>query len=389
MTQVQLQPQYVPDTVRSRAVFNGKLYFGVVDTDPRVSGNQKLVKGVLENGSEVNLPQPVSTNSGGVPTYNGSPVILSVDGDFSYAADRADDTQVYYFPRVTNPEDGSQGFSGVVATEDITLTAGQTVINLTNLGANESVLYYYPATAGVGDQGWLYAPGDYTVTGPQQVTLTSSRNVGDIIQFRQNDPTGQLVPVNEDSEPLLVFPDVASAQTAAANGNVVLNDTVTLNGNASTGDGLGGDKYSVITTAFANDGVNYIDLNGALQLELQSNYYRFQNYCETIGSPSIAAGTLTIDLDEGVTQDVTLTENIGSITFANFNPSSSLASTVYVRIRQDGVGSRGVAWPASILWPGGAAPTVTATANAIDEYTFTTFDAGVTWSGKIIGQDFS
>lgn len=388
MTQIQIQPIYVNDSVTSRAVFNGKLYFGVVDTDPRVAANQKLVKGVLENGTEVNLPQPIPTNSGGSPTYNGSPVILSIDGDFSYAADRSDDTQVYYFPRISNPEDGSQGFSGVVATEDITLTAGQTVINLTNLGANESAPYYKPI-GGIGDQGWLYSPNDYTVTGPQQITLTSSRNAGDVIQFRQNDPLGQLVPVNEDSEPLLVFPDVASAQTAATNGNVSLGDTVTLNGNASSGDGLGGDKYSVITTAFANDGVNYIDLNGTLQLALQSNYYRFQNYAETIGSPNIAAGTLTIDLDEGVTQDVTLTENIGSITFANFNPSSSLASTVYVRIRQDGVGGWGVTWPASILWPGGSAPTVTAAANAIDEYTFTTFDAGVTWSGKIIGQNFS
>jgi len=388
MTQIQFQPQYVPDPKKSRPVFFGKLYFGLVDTDPRVAGNQKLVKGVLENGSEVNLSQPVATNQGGTPTYNGSPVILSIDGDFSYAADRQDDTQVYYFPRVSNPEDGSQGFSGVVATEDITLTAGQTVINLVNLGANESVPYYYPATAGVGDQGWLYNPGDYTVTGPQEITLTSSRNAGDVIQFRQNDPLGQLVPVNEDAKPLLVFDDVAAAQTAATNGNVVAGDTVTLNGNASAGDGLGGDKYNVIATAFANDGVNYIDLNGTLQLELQSNYYRFQNYAESIGKPSLAAGVMTIDLNEGVTQEVVLTQNIASITFANFNPSSDLASSVYLRVQQDGVGGWGVAWT-GIIWPGGVAPTVTATANAIDEYTFTTFDGGVTWSGKTIGQDFS
>lgn len=386
MTQIQLQPQYVPDSITSRAVFNGKLYFGVVDTDPRIAANQKLVKGVLENGSEVNLAQPISTNSGGSPTYNGSPVILSIDGDFSYAADRSDDTQVYYFPRITNPEDGSQGFSGVVATEDITLTAGQTVINLTNLGANESLPYYTPI-GGIGDQGWLYNPSDYTVTGPQQITLTSSRNAGDVIQFRQNDPLGQLVPVNEDANPLLVFDDVTAAQTAATNGNVSAGDTVTLNGNASANDGLGGDKYSVIATAFPNDGVNYIDLNGTLQLSLQSNYYRFQNYAEIIGSPAIAAGVLTIDLDEGVSQTVTITENIASVTFANFNPDSSLASTVNVRVVQDGVGGWGITWGASVKWPGGVIPTFTVAPNAVDRYTFTTWDGGVTWEGATIGQD--
>ena len=390
MTQIVNQPMYVNDTVTSRAVFNGKLYFGVVDTDPRIAGNQKLVRGVQENGSIVNLSQPISTNSGGSPTYNGSPVILDIDGDYSYAADRSDDTQVYYFPRLENPEDGSAGFSGVVATENVTLTTpGQLVVTLTNLGANESVPYYYPK-GGVGDQGWLYSPDDYTVTGAQEITLTSSRNVGDIIQFRQNDPTGQLVEVNEDTTPFLVFDDVTAAQTAATNGNIEAGDTVTLNGNASSGDGLGGDKYNVITTAFANDGVNYIDLNGTLQLELQSNYYRFQNYVEVVGTPTINAGVLTVDLDEGVNQSVTLTENVSSVTFANFNPNNTLSSTVSLRVVQDGVGGWGVSWTgATIVWPNGTAPSVTGTAGAIDRFIFTTYDAGVTWEGVTVGQVFS
>jgi hypothetical protein len=114
MTQITNQPMYVNDTVTSRAVFNGKLYFGVVDEDPRIEANQKLVRGIQENGSIVNLSQPIATNPGGSPTYNGSVVILDIDGDYAYAADRQDDTQVYYFPRVENPEDGSAGFSGVV-----------------------------------------------------------------------------------------------------------------------------------------------------------------------------------------------------------------------------------------------------------------------------------
>ena len=386
MTQITLQPQYVPDPTKSRPVFNGQLFFGVVDQDPTQATNQKLVRGVLEDGTIIPLPQPISTNQGGTPTYNGSPIILDIDGDYSYTAHSRDGVPLYYFPRVANPESGSQGFSGVVVTEVKVLSAGQTVIDLDNLGANESVLYYKPV-GGVGDQGWLYKDGDYTVTGPQQVTLTTSRNDGDIIEFRQNDPTGQLVPVNEDAKALLVFDDVAQAQTAAASGNVLEGDTVTLNGSASVDDGLGGDKYSVIQTAFANDGINYIDLNGTLQLKLQSNYYRFQNYAEIIGVPTIAAGVLTVDLNQGVSQNITVTENITSVTFANYNPDSALASTVNLRLVQDGVGGRGISWGASVKWPGGVSPTFTNGPNAVDRYTFTTWDAGVTWEGATIGQD--
>lgn len=388
MSQISQQPMYVNDPTKSRALFNGSLFFGLVDEDPEVEANQKLVRAVQENGNLVNLTQPVPTNSGGNPTFQGSPVVLDVDGDYSFKALNNKSVEVFFIPQVDNPADGSAGFSGVVAIETITLTSGQLIVNLTNLGANESVPYLIPAGSST-DRGSLANPEDYTVTGSQQITLVSSFNTGDKIQFRQNDPTGQLVPVNEDAAALFVFDDVTAAQTAATNDNLSVGDSVTLNGNAAEGDGLGGDKYVVIVTAFANDDVNYIDLNGTLQLELRSNYYRFQNYSETIGTPGIAAGVLNVDLNDGSTQSIVLGENLSDVQFVNFNPDTDFSSTVSLRIIQDGTGSRSVSWPGNIIWPGGIAPTLTVAADAIDFFGFTTYDAGTTWLGATYGQNYS
>jgi len=386
MTEIANPFIYVADPTKSRALFNASLFFGIPDTDPTIASNQKLVKGIQEDGNEISLAQPVSTNSGGIPQYNGTSIRLSIDGDYSFIALNNKGAETYNASSVSNAADGSDGFSGVVATEKTTLTTRQTTVVLSNLGANESVFYIQTS---LGDQGFLDKDVDYTVTDSTTIELTSSYNAGDVIVARQNDPTGQLVPVIEDAEALLVFEALSNAQTSAVAGDLVVGDTLTLNGNAATGDGHGGDKYTVITTSFPNDGVNYLDLNGTLQLELQNNYYRFQNYSEKINTASISAGNLNVDLNAGAVQEITLTESASGVVFVNFNPDSDYSSSVTLKITQDGTGGWGVAWPASILWSGGSAPTVTPTALAVDIFGFTTFDAGANWYGFRLGDDFS
>ena len=385
MSQLQNPVIYVNDPTKSRAIFNGKLFFGVVDTDPTIAANQKLVRKVEENGSLTNLTQPVATNSGGSPTLDGTtPIVLDVDGDYSYQANDRFDAKIVFVSRVENPEDGSQGFSGVVVSETITLTLAQTTLVFTTIDANASVYYLQSQ---INDQGFLKETVDYTITNSTTIELTSSYNVGDKVEARQNDPKGELVEVNPDAQNLLVFVDVPDAQTAATNGNLENGDVCTLNGNAAVGDGLGGDKYNVITTAFGNDGVNFIDLNGTLQLELISGYYRFQNYSETIDTPNVSATVLTLDLNTGTVQDFEITENISDVVFVNFNPDSAFASTVTLRVTQDVTGSWSIAWPASITWAGGSAPTLTAAAGSVDFFGFTTFDGGTNWIGATYGQD--
>jgi len=58
-----------------------------------------------------------------------------------------------------------------------------------------------------------------------------------------------------------------------------------------------------------------------------------------------------------------------------------------VKIVQDaGASGYTVTWPASVDWPAATAPTLTATASAVDVFVFITHDAGNTWYGFTSGQ---
>ncbi len=388
MTQIVLPFITVPDPTKSSALFNAQLFFGIPDEDPEIEENQKIVSGIQENGDLVSIPQPVRTGAGGVPEYQGSAVRLDVTGDYAYKVlDRFGD-QVYYVPNVKNSDDTENGtsFSGVVAEESVTLTAGQTTVLLASLGANESVVFLQSR---LGDQGFLAKDIDYTITNGTTIELLQSYNEGDVLVFRQNDPTGQLIPVNEVVVNVLTFDDVADAQAAAVLGNIVEDTIFTLTDGIALGDGLGGNKYISIETRETNDGVNFIDLNGILQMALISSYHRFKNYSETIATAVITAGTLNIDLDLGSSQVIILTESASTVTFVNFNPAIGYSSTVTLRTTQDGTGSWGISWPANISWADGVAPSLTTAPGSVDMFGFTTYNNGTDWFGFTMGQDFS
>ncbi|CAM8257000.1 Tail fiber domain-containing protein [Escherichia coli] len=54
-----------------KAVANGKIWIGQPDTDPSNPANQIPVYIVNENGTEVQVAQPILINAGGFPVYNG------------------------------------------------------------------------------------------------------------------------------------------------------------------------------------------------------------------------------------------------------------------------------------------------------------------------------
>lgn len=54
-----------------KAVANGKIYIGLPDTDPVNPSNQIPIYIVNENGTEVQVAQPILINAGGFPVYNG------------------------------------------------------------------------------------------------------------------------------------------------------------------------------------------------------------------------------------------------------------------------------------------------------------------------------
>ena len=56
---------------------------------------------------------------------------------------------------------------------------------------------------------------------------------------------------------------------------------------------------------------------------------------------------------------------------------------------QDGTGNRTIAFPASVDFAGGTAPTLSSGANDVDIFVFVTSDGGTTYFGFTAGQDMS
>ena len=94
--------QYFPDPTRGRPIFNGSIYVGQPDSDPEIPANQKAVTLIQEDGTQVPVSQPVLTGGGGVPLYQGSPVQIAVDGNYSVKALDRFGAQVLYLANAFN-----------------------------------------------------------------------------------------------------------------------------------------------------------------------------------------------------------------------------------------------------------------------------------------------
>lgn len=92
----------------------------------------------------------------------------------------------------------------------------------------------------------------------------------------------------------------------------------------------------------------------------------------------VALGSSTIDLATGSAFSYTVS---GSQTFVFTNtPATSNTETGFVLELTNG-GSSTVTWPASVKWPNGTAPVLTA--SGVDVLVFVTFDNGTTWRAAV------
>jgi len=100
-----------------------------------------------------------------------------------------------------------------------------------------------------------------------------------------------------------------------------------------------------------------------------------QNYGITHNALGSGSGTRTINLQSGNYVSATVT---GATTFTFSNPLASPIACGFVLELTNG-GSATVNWPAAVRWPGGTAPTLTA--SGVDVLTFITDDGGTNWRG--------
>lgn len=112
---------------------------------------------------------------------------------------------------------------------------------------------------------------------------------------------------------------------------------------------------------------------------------RFTDYAETYTTPTISAGTLTLNIENGNVFRVSRNANISTVTISN--PSGTGNACSFTLIFDANGTSYTIAWPAAVKWPAGVAPTITTTAGRSDVFVFYTNNAGTTWYAMTAAQN--
>lgn len=178
---------------------------------------------------------------------------------------------------------------------------------------------------------------------------------------------------------------IDDADAEAARATLGVDGEVTFAASRIIGSESGDSAYKGMTAAQAMGVLSGANLNMAdatLQRPL------IQDPSWERATPSSATNTLTLDYTTGPVFDVTLTENVTTFSVTGWPATGNWGQVVLV-IRQGSPSPFTFAWPAGYIWEGGTAPTVTATAGAIDVFVLNTPDAGTTTLGNTIGQAYS
>jgi len=144
--------------------------------------------------------------------------------------------------------------------------------------------------------------------------------------------------------------------------------------------------YNVVATLGVSENSKTVTANADGDVTLSQELVA-KSYNETFATAASSSGVLTVDCETGNVFQSTLTENVTTLTLSN-PPASGTSYALTLKIIQDST-ARTFAWPASVNWAGGTAPTLSAASGAVDIYTLYTTDGGTNWYGFIGGQEFS
>lgn len=274
----------------------------------------------------------------------------------------------------------SPGASGQVLTSNGTVWLSQA-----STGGSESYRYQYTATAAQTSFNATYDVGfvdvflngskllvgtDFTASTGSTVVLTVGATVGDIVDimafgsFSVADVYSQAASDARFAQLSNNLSDLASATTARTN----------------LGVEIGTDVQAFDADTTKNDVSNTFTVDQTITAELKADSYN-----EAHQTPTSSSNSTTVNCEAGNSATHTLTENT-TFTFAN-PPATGTAFSFSLKIVQDsGATGYAVTWPAAVDWPAATAPTLTATASAVDVFVFATHDGGTTWYGFTAGQ---
>ena len=144
------------------------------------------------------------------------------------------------------------------------------------------------------------------------------------------------------------------------------------------------------TTLKWEAGQKFLNLNGGTMtgdINVNNNIVEkaiLKSYSEPTVNVSIQ-GTYDIDLSQGNTHVVTMTDNT-AFTISNFVPGTFTSSVTLVLI-QNASGNNIPSFPSTFKWANGTLPTFSMTPGGIDVLTIITTDGGATWLAFVAGAD--
>ena len=143
------------------------------------------------------------------------------------------------------------------------------------------------------------------------------------------------------------------------------------------------------TSSFVNTLTQNVTVSGSIFLSGSLNTPVFVDYEERFSTPGISIapspGVLTLNLANGNVFNVALNAAITTLTISS-PPAANNAGSFVLIFTADGT-PRAVTWGASILWPGGTAPTLTSTNGKKDVFGFVSLNSGTNFMGFIGGQN--
>ena len=264
-------------------------------------------------------------------------------------------------------------------------------VDVTALSVVTAVAADYIAIEDVGDGSTKKALISDVITAGD-VTGVTAGNLVDV-----TDPTGPVPTINVDLSEAspstsdadgdyFLVTDAASAQYKLTKANIALSGMNNDSGwTANTGD-ITAVVAGTNTSGGATSGSATINLAIDAEVDFADQLAtkpEMKDYAETVNAiGSTGGGTQDIDLTAGNVVSATVDTSTNTFTFSN--PSATGKSCSFTLYLTNG-GSQTVAWPGTVDWAGGTAPTLTA--SGVDVLAFTTLDAGTIWYGFSAGLD--
>lgn len=225
---------------------------------------------------------------------------------------------------------------------------------------------YRTTTAGAAPSAVNLAPGELAININDADMALYAENASGTVKRVMNNPAGLKYPTADGTNGQVIKTDGAGTLSwvTPAVGDVTLNGVQTLTNKtiAYSSNTLTGVAPTASPTFTGTMTAATSDLVGPVQQ----------------GIVAVAAATIDCSVGNYFTKTAS-----GALTWTFTNVPASRSFAVLLELTNGGTGAQ--TWPASMKWPGGTAPTLTA--SGVDMLGFITDDGGTTWRGVQLMKD--